>query len=287
MSEGESDSLSFQGRTIRDALEARRLRVAWLTTGRGPGSYGALEYTFDAIDAGLPVDVAVVFINRDPGEAESTDRLMEMVRARGVPLETLSSVRFRKERGGRLSKPGEPLQPWRMEYDEAVARRLGTHDFDLGVMFGYMLIATAPLHSRFTLINDHPALPDGPIGTYQEVIAELIRTGARESGCLMNVVTGDVDRGPVVSFCRYSIRDGANERLWDDPETVGAVNLSPQAVQETPLYLDLRARGVTRERPFLAETLRAVAEGALVVPPREPLDLTAAVERSLADQAPA
>ena len=30
------------------------LRIAWLTTGRGPGSFGALEYTLNAIEAGLP-----------------------------------------------------------------------------------------------------------------------------------------------------------------------------------------------------------------------------------------
>ncbi|MEX0784614.1 MAG: formyltransferase family protein [Dehalococcoidia bacterium] len=263
------------------------LRIAWLTTGRGPGSYGALEYVLEAIDGGLPVEVAAVFVNRDPGEVEATDRLMEMVEGRGIPLETLSSVRFRKERGGKLSRPGEPLQPWRREYDEAVAERLAAHDFDLGVMFGYMLIASPPLHTRFTFINDHPALPDGPIGTYQEVIAELMRTEARESGCMMNVVTGDVDRGPVVSYCRFPIRDAANEQLWNDPETVGAANLSLPAVQETPLYVDIRARGVRRERPFLVETLRAVAAGQLAVPPRQPVDLTAAVERGLADHAPA
>ena len=40
------------------------LRIAWLTTGRGPGSYGALEYLLAAIDAGLPVELAVAFVNR-------------------------------------------------------------------------------------------------------------------------------------------------------------------------------------------------------------------------------
>jgi folate-dependent phosphoribosylglycinamide formyltransferase PurN len=238
-----------------------------------------LEYVLNAIDEGLPVEIAVVFVNRDPGEAEPTDRLLEMVTSRGIPLEALSSVRFRKERGGKLSKPGEPLQPWRTDYDRAVVERLSQYDFDLGVMFGYMLIASAPLHGRFTFLNDHPALPDGPIGTYQEVIAELIRSEARESGCMMNVVTGDVDRGPVVSFCRFDIRDAANESLWHDPEAIGAANLSTQALQETPLYLDIRERGVRRERPFLAETLRAVAEGRLPIPPATPLDLSEAVER--------
>lgn len=253
------------------------LRVAWLTTGRGPGSYGALEYTFEAIERGLPVEIAVVFVNRARGEAEATDRLIAMAEAHGSTVELLSSVGFRKERGGKLSKPGEPLQPWRLEYDEAVAGLLGKHDFELGVMFGYMLIATAPLHGRFRFINDHPALPDGPIGTYQQVIEELIRTGAAESGCMMNVVTGDVDRGPVVSYCRYGIRDADNEGLWRDER--------PEDLQASRLFADIRQRGVGRERPFLVATLRAVAEGRLVVPPAEPIDLTNEVESAIGGEA--
>ncbi|MBI5948061.1 MAG: hypothetical protein HY875_07980 [Chloroflexi bacterium] len=250
------------------------LRIAWLTTGRGPGSFGALEYVIKAIEEGLPVEIAVVFLNRDPGEAEPTDRLIAFAREQGIAVETLSSVAFRKQRGGKLSRPGEPLQPWRLEYDAAVAERLASYRFELGVMFGYMLIATEPLHSRFRFINDHPALPDGPIGTYQEVICELIRTGATESGCMMNVVTGDVDRGPAVSFCRYPIRDRANEPLWATAD-YGA---SREQMEKSLLYLDIRRRGVERERPFLVETLRAIAEGTLVVPPDQPVDLTSAVE---------
>jgi len=253
------------------------LRIAWLTTGRGPGSYGALEYVVRAIEGGLPVELAVVFLNREPGEAEPTDRLIAYVRDHGIPVETLSSVAFRKERGGKLSRPGEPLQPWRLEYDAAVADRLAPHRFELGVMFGYMLIATEPLHTRFRFINDHPALPDGPIGTYQEVMCELIRTAATESGCMMNVVTGDVDRGPAVSFCRYPIRDRANEPLW----AAADYGASREQMEKSLLYLDIRRRGVERERPFLVETLRAIAEGNLPVPPGHPLDLTPAVEAAL------
>jgi folate-dependent phosphoribosylglycinamide formyltransferase PurN len=259
------------------------LRIAWLTTGRGPGSYGALEYTLDAIDAGLPVRITTLFVNRARGEAEPTGRLIALAETHGVPVETLSSVGFRKERGGKLSKPGEPLQPWRLEYDATVAELLAKHEFDLGVLFGYMLIATEPLYSRFTLINDHPALPDGPIGTYQEVIAELMRGGASESGCMMNVVTGDVDRGAAVSFCRYGIRDAANEALWS---ALGEAPPTVAEAQETPLFQDIRQRGVLRERPFLAETLRAIAEGRLAVPPPAPLDLTDAVETDIRSAAP-
>ncbi len=253
------------------------LRIAWLTTGRGPGSYGALEYILKAIDRGLLVEIAVVFVNRERGEAEATDRLIAMAEGHGVAVETRSSVAFRRARGGKISRAGEPLQPWRTEYDEQVADLLDEYSFDLGVMFGYMLIATSPLFTRFQFINDHPALPDGPVGTYQEVIAQLIMEQARESGCMMNVVTGDVDRGPAVSFCRFPIRDAANEALWAAHE----YGMSAKQLETSMLYLDVRRRGVERERPFLAETLRAVAEGTLAVPPATPLDLTASVEARL------
>jgi len=262
-------------------MRKNNLRVAWLTTGRGPGSFGALDFTLDAIAAGLPAEISVLFVNRARGESESTDGLIAMAEARGVPVEALSSVAFRKRLGGKISKPGEPLEPWRLEYDEAVAKMLGGHGFDLGVMFGYMLIATEPLYRRFSFINDHPALPDGPVGTYQEVIAELARTGARESGCMMNVVTGDVDRGPVLSYCRFGIRDAANEAEWAETESL-AGDMTLRELEGTALYKDIRQRGVLRERPFLVATLGAIAEGELKVPPgREPVDLSAAVEAAI------
>lgn len=255
------------------------LRVAWLTTGRGPGSYGALEYTLKAVAEGLPVEIAVVFINRDRGEAEATDRLIAMVEAAGIPVETLSSVAFRKARGGKLSKAGEPLPAWRAEYDREVAELLGRHEFELGVMFGYMLIATEELYGRFTFINDHPASPEGPVGTYEEVIRELIRTAADDSGCLMNVVTGDLDRGPVVAFCTFPIRGDGIDAYW--------TMLAPEGGEDDELFAEIRRLGVKRERPFLVETLAAIEEGRAQVPPaRRALDLTTEVElRIAADRA--
>jgi folate-dependent phosphoribosylglycinamide formyltransferase PurN len=253
------------------------LRIAWLTTGKGPGSFGALDHVFKAVDGGLPVEVATVFVNRDPGEAEPTDKLLAMAASHGCHLETLSSVAFRKSHGGTVSRPGESLQPWRIEYDEAVSEMLARHRFDLGVMFGYMLIATESLYGRFQFINDHPALPDGPIGTYQEVIAQLINEHARESGCMMNLVTGDVDRGPALSFCRFPIRDARNESLW----VAHDFGASTKQLESSMLYLDIRRRGVERERPFLVETLRAIAAGELPVPPDSALNLTAKVAQAL------
>ncbi|HJP40289.1 MAG TPA: formyltransferase family protein [Dehalococcoidia bacterium] len=256
---------------------ATPLRVAWLTTGRGPGSYGALEYVLESILQGLPVEIAVAFVNRAPGDYEATDRLIDMVRSADIPLEALSSVAFRKAHGGRLSKPGEALPAWRREFDSEVASRLQRHDFSIGVMFGYMLIATEPLFDSFPMLNDHPALPDGPVGTYQEVIHQLMASRATESGCMMNLVTAHVDRGPAISYCRYSIRDEENQDLWERHPS----GLGKKEAERSALFTDLRARGIRRERPFVVETLRVIAEGELQIPPPEPVDLTVDVEAGL------
>lgn len=250
------------------------LRIAWLTTGRGPGSLGALEALVAAIDGGLPVELAVAFCNRERGEFAATDRLLDLLDGRGVPLETLSSVRFRKARGGERSRPGAPLPAWRRAFDEAAAERLAAHRFDLAVMFGYMLIATEALHGRFPIVNDHPALPDGPTGTYQRVIGELIATGARESGCMYHLVTADLDRGPALSYCRYAIPAGPAVPV---PPDAGRAEL-----EALPRYAEIRALGVARERPLLVETLRAIQSGRLAVPPERPLDLTGEVEAAVA-----
>ena len=176
---------------------------------------------------------------------------------------------------------GQDVSATILDYDRRATEVLGRYSFDLGVMFGYMLIATEPLFSRYPFINDHPALPDGPIGTYQEVIAELMRTRAIESGCMMNLVTGDVDRGPATSFCRFPIQDELNQDAWDAIAGSALEAASLDEIVAMPLYADIRARGVARERPFLVETLGAIAKGALVVPPKTPLDLTASVERAV------
>ncbi|TAJ19469.1 MAG: hypothetical protein EPO65_06705, partial [Dehalococcoidia bacterium] len=120
------------------------LRVGWYTTGRGAGSRGMFEAVRDAIGAGtLDATFAFVFCNREPGEDATTDAFFEVVRASGIPLVTLSSVRFRKEHGGSRSKPGEPLPEWREAFDAEVARLVDPHDAEIGVLAGYMLIFTA------------------------------------------------------------------------------------------------------------------------------------------------
>jgi hypothetical protein len=70
---------------------------------------------------------------------------------------------------------------------------------DLAVTAGYMLIAPV-LCTHYTMVNLHPALPDGPTGMVDRVIRELIDRRAPESGVMASIITEDVDRGPVLMF---------------------------------------------------------------------------------------
>ena len=127
-------------------------------------------------------------------------------------------------------------------------------------------------------MNRYWTLSDKPVGAWPEVIAELMREGKRESGCLMHLVTGDVDRGAPVAFCRYAIFDAETKPLWLSYMSLYRMTQAPN-LEETLLFQEIRRRGVLRERPFLCETLRAIAEGRLVLPPTGgPVDLTESVE---------
>ncbi len=240
------------------------LRIGWFATARGQTSAKLLASALQAMSRDMDARIEFVFSNRDPGDFENTDRFFDLVRSAGIPLITLSNTKFRRAHGGRLSRSGEPLPDWRRGYDAQVARLIEPYDFDLGVAAGYMLIFTNILHDRWPLINLHPALPGGPIGMWQDVVWQLIEAKARESGVLLFLCTGDLDRGPVVTYCRYSLRGGEMEGLWAKFGARPVEELKAEG-EENALFQSIRARGVAREMPLLIETLRAFSDGRLRV----------------------
>lgn len=256
------------------------LRIGWYTT-RGRSSRAMFEAVRDAIAEGtLDAEFAYVFSNRDPGDDPVTDAFFHVVRAEGIPLLTLGSVAFRKAHGGERSRPGAPLPEWRAEYDHAVARLVDAHPSDLGVLAGYMLIFTADFAESHPLVNLHPALPGGPVGTYTEVIRQLIRERASESGVMLNVAIPEVDMGPVVAFCRYPIRGEAFDAAWDALGPA-AETLDDGALESSRLFEAIRAAQVRYEAPFLVAALQAFATGRASLVSSEAIDLTADVEARL------
>jgi len=272
------------------------LRLGWFATARtlGGSSSKLFAAAIDAIANGLDARIEFVFSNREQGEFESSDRFFELVGDSRVPLVTLSNNRFRKDAGGQLSRDGEPLPGWRRDYDAAVAKLLERFEWDAGVLAGYMLIFTETVCERWPLLNLHPALPDGPVGTWQQVIWRLIESEAAESGVMCNLATPELDRGPVVSYCRYPLREGDLEGLWERHGERPLEDLKAEG-EANPLFQAIRSLGVRREVPFLMESLRAMAEGRVMLEVRgegfglasgSAIDLTEAVESSIGGTEP-
>ena len=273
------------------------LRLAWLATAKGTGSKLLFERAADAIDAGqLDATIGVVFCNRERGQSVNTDAFLDLVESRGVPLVTLSSGDWRKRVGGAISQPGQPLAAWRSDYEQAVHERINAYDVQAGVLAGFMLIMPS-LCQKLPLLNLHPALPQGPVGTWQEVIRRLIDSDADESGMMLQRSTPLLDRGPVVASCRYPLRGADLDELWADRQSVKRQSADHQAARrqapandDEPLFAAIRRKGVVREPHFLIASLQAIAQDRIAIPDVSDsgpnLDLTSDVEAALGGERP-
>ena len=154
---------------------------------------------------------------------------------------------------------------------------------DVCVLAGYLLILSPLLIEASIFVNLHPALPDGPIGLWQQVIWRLIDDRASETGNMTLIVTKELDRGPQLTYDRVPIIGKGFDSLWAEARSGPTDLLKSTAGEAHPLFRAIRAAGVRREPALLLETLKAMAQGALsaVNPPKVPIDLTKEVEASL------
>ncbi len=269
------------------------LRLGWFASARGQTSAKLLSAAHDAIAVGdLNAEIAFVFCNREQGEDEHTDSFLEQVRRSGIPLVCLSSRDFRRARGEKPVRKGEPLPEWRTDYDREVMRLLEHDRIDLGVLAGYMLIFTSEPAQRWDLLNLHPAAPGGPKGMWQDVIWELIETRAERAGVMMHLVTPELDEGPPVTSCTYQIRGGEFDPLWQTLAGTEVEHLKASEGETNALFKKIRRHGVAREIPLVIETLKAFADGRVRIVDKRAVDannqpvtcfdLTDEIERAVA-----
>jgi phosphoribosylglycinamide formyltransferase 1 len=274
-------------------LRRAPLRIGWFATGQGTGSRALLTAAQAAIARGeLRAAIPFLFCNREPGEHENSDLLLALAAEYGIPGVTLSDRRYRRQHGGEVARAGEPLPAWRSAYDRAVLELIEPYGMDLGMLAGYMLIFGPEACARHDFLNLHPAAPDGPIGTWQRVIWQLIDGRAAESGVLINRAIPAVDEGPVVAYCRYPLRGPAFDPLWRAIGDRTAADLREREGEDLPLFRAIRAAGVAREVPLMVQTLVALANGRVWLSNGSPhtadgplsggLDLTPEVERAVA-----
>jgi phosphoribosylglycinamide formyltransferase-1 len=159
------------------------------------------------------------------------------------------------------------MRQWRIEYDREVMNRLeGLHP-DITVLAGYMLIVGEEICESYDMINLHPATPGGPTGTWQEVIWQLIREKASESGNMMHLVTKELDKGPPIAYTTFSISGNSFDDLWIDMEHKLEKKSLEGIIEEegggNPLFLKIREEGAKREIPLVIQTVKAFSAGTL------------------------
>jgi len=235
------------------------IKIGWFSSGRGEGSRGLLRFIQNRIESGnLEAKIEFVFSNRSRGEFAGSDQFFDMVSQMGLPLFTLSSKTHRNAYSG-------PTGFSRQSYDEEVVRLLRDNTPDICVLAGYMLILSGFMCDKFPFLNLHPALPDGPVGTWQEVIWDLIANKATSTGAMMHLATTDVDRGPLVSYCTTSIVGPVFSHGWSEVEHADLKHMQETVGEELALFKQIREAEYLLEPYLIYETLRALANRQIII----------------------
>jgi len=216
------------------------LNIGWFSTGRDEAARQLLQAVQDKSYSGdINGKIGFVFSNREPGESKESDLFFKLVRSYNIPLICLSHQKFKTA--------GEEKE-WRIKYGREVHKKIEPFAPDLCVLAGYMLIVSEELCQKYDMINLHPAPPGGPTGSWQEVIWAFIQNKAETAGAMMHLVTPELDRGPVISYCLFSIKGEPFSEYWrrDDKKM---------------LFRLIRQHELVREFPLITLTLQALSRG--------------------------
>jgi len=243
------------------------LNIGWFSTGRDEAARQLLQAVQESISTGdIKGRINFVFSNREPGESRESDLFFDLVYSYSIPLVYFSHRKFKtltqtlsckeKElhymRGPGEGEAKQSQVDWRIQYDTEVNRRIKQFSPDLCVLAGYMLILGEELCQKYNMINLHPAPPGGPVGSWQEVIWKLIEGKAEKAGAMIHLVTPELDRGPVVSYCLFPINHEPFDQYW-------------QKEDKEPLFKLIRQHELAREFPLIISTLKALSRGKIVI----------------------
>jgi hypothetical protein len=78
---------------------------------------------------------------------------------------------------------------------------------------------------------------------------------------MMHLATKELDQGPPVTYCTYSIRGPAFDGLWVEVEGRSVAEVRASEGEDNRLFREIRRQGVMRELPLVVATLRAFADG--------------------------
>ena len=241
-------------------------QLGWFSTGRDKAARDLLEAVHTSIKRGeIKAEIAFVFSSREPGESEESDLFLKLVEGYHIPLICFSYQRFKAVKGAAITDQEGALPNWRLDYDREVMNHLQRFHPDLCVLAGYMLIVGKEMCQRYNMINLHPAAPGGPVGTWQEVIWQLIDNEAQQTGVMMHLVTPELDKGPQVTYCTFSIRGKPFDRYWREIEGQLPSKIKKEQGENNRLFRLIRNHGLIREFPLIIATIKTFSQGKIKI----------------------
>ncbi|UCH43911.1 MAG: phosphoglycerate transporter [Dehalococcoidales bacterium] len=235
-------------------------QLGWFSSGRDKAARDLLTTSYNSIQQGeIEAELSFVFCSREHGETKESDLFIKLVEDYNIPFACFSYQNFKKIRSEQNPNLNGPMPQWRLDYDREVMSRLQDYNPDLCVLAGYMLVTGHELCEKYDMINLHPAAPGGPTGTWQEVIWQLIDGQAKQTGVMMHLVTPELDKGPPVTYCTFSIRGEPFDRYWQEIEDVKPDSPEKRIAREN-LFKIIRKHGLAREFPLIIDTLKAFGE---------------------------
>ncbi len=89
---------------------------------------------------------------------------------------------------------------------------------------------------------------------------------------MMHLATPELDEGPAVTYCTFSIRGEPFDRHWKEIEGRSIKEIMVQEGERNPLFRAIRRHGLAREFPLIVTTLKAFSDGQVKIEGRKVLD---------------
>lgn len=245
------------------------MNIGWFSTGRDAAARELLSIAQSNIDNGI-INGKIIFSfsNRELGESIESDLYFNLVNKLEIPLITYSSKVFNK------SNDIKGIEKKRILFDRQVLNKISCFKPDICILAGYMLIVGEEMCNQCNMINLHPALPTGPKGSWQEVIWELIEKEEVTSGVMMHLVTPDLDRGPVISYCRYPITGNKFDKYWQEINNKSIHQIKDHEGENNSLFMTIREQGLLREFPLIILTLKSLCNKEVRIQNKKVIDST-------------
>jgi formyltetrahydrofolate-dependent phosphoribosylglycinamide formyltransferase len=134
-----------------------------------------------------------------------------------------------------------PLKPYsdtgksRATYDTDLTEAIKPYQSDLIVLAGFMHIFSPIFTEAFpNTINLHPALPGQFPGAHgiEDAYAAFQRDEVKESGCMVHMVTPELDAGPVIATRTVSFENGDTLESYSSRLHAAEHELIVEAIQK-------------------------------------------------------